>query len=223
MVLYSVYIINKAGSLIYNYDHVTPRTEVEKTFSYPLEMVLREDERLTVAYGERDGIKIGYSVIAVNGENVSGRKMLDGTPIIAYLQNADNFPLNIRFGKPKLSVNEKITLASTFHSMYAIACKLSPVSNSSGIEVLETGTFRLWCYQTLTGIKFVVITDQHQSSVQPLLRKIYEIYTDYALKNPFYSLDMPIRLELFDLNLQRTLEAAEKNQQYNANIPTNTI
>lgn len=57
MVLYSVYIINKAGSLIYNYDNVIPRTEVEKTFSYPLEMVLREEERLTVAYGERDGIK----------------------------------------------------------------------------------------------------------------------------------------------------------------------
>lgn len=25
------------------------------------------------------------------------------------------------------------------------------------------------------------------------LRKCYEIYTDYALKNPFYSLEMPIR------------------------------
>ena len=26
-----------------------------------------------------------------------------------------------------------------------------------------------------------------------LLKKLYEIYCDFALKNPFYSLDMPIR------------------------------
>ena len=25
------------------------------------------------------------------------------------------------------------------------------------------------------------------------LRKVYELYADFALKNPFYSLEMPIR------------------------------
>ncbi|OTF78762.1 hypothetical protein BLA29_014806, partial [Euroglyphus maynei] len=39
-----------------------------------------------------------------------------------------------------------------------------------------------------------------------LLRKIYELYSDYALKNPFYKLDMPIRCELFDLNIAQLLE-----------------
>ena len=28
---------------------------------------------------------------------------------------------------------------------------------------------------------------------EALLRRIYEIYSDFALKNPFYSIDMPIR------------------------------
>jgi hypothetical protein len=47
--------------------------------------------------------------------------------------------------------------------------------------------------QFVAGIKFVVITDPKQLAVDGLLKKLYEVYTDFALKNPFYSLDMPIR------------------------------
>ena len=43
-------------------------------------------------------------------------------------------------------------------------------------------------------MKFIVIADNKQQKVEELLRKIYELYADYVLKNPFYSLDMPIRL-----------------------------
>lgn len=59
MTIYSVYIINKAGSLIYHFDSPnTSRPAVEKTFSYPLELVLKVfDEKVVVAFGERDGIK----------------------------------------------------------------------------------------------------------------------------------------------------------------------
>lgn len=45
----------------------------------------------------------------------------------------------------------------------------------------------------LSGIKFIVLADPRQSGIDALLRKIYEIYSDFALKNPFYSLEMPIR------------------------------
>ena len=44
------------------------------------------------------------------------------------------------------------------------------------------------------------------------LRKIYELYADYALKNPFYSLEMPIRagLLLFILFWKEKLIFLEK-------------
>jgi len=45
----------------------------------------------------------------------------------------------------------------------------------------------------VAGIKFIVFTDPSRSSEELLLKKLYEIYADFALKNPFYSLDMPIR------------------------------
>jgi len=47
----------------------------------------------------------------------------------------------------------------------------------------------------VVGIKFIVFTDPNRSSEELLLKKLYEIYSDFALKNPFYSLDMPIRYE----------------------------
>ena len=43
------------------------------------------------------------------------------------------------------------------------------------------------------GVKFIVVTGKTQPKVPELLRKIYELYSDYVLKNPFYSLDMPIK------------------------------
>lgn len=58
MVIFSVYVVNKAGGLIYQYDNYVPRAEAEKTFSYPLDLVLKHhDEKVVVSFGQRDGIK----------------------------------------------------------------------------------------------------------------------------------------------------------------------
>ena len=58
MSIYSVYIINRAGGLIYQHDNFSPRIQVEKTFSFPLDFTLKIfDDKVTVAFGQRDGIK----------------------------------------------------------------------------------------------------------------------------------------------------------------------
>lgn len=56
----------------------------------------------------------------------------------------------------------------------------------------------------------MVVAETVQVGMEQLLRKIYELYADFVLKNPFYSLEMPIRCELFDTNLQSLLEQVEK-------------
>ncbi|XP_077162749.1 trafficking protein particle complex subunit 4 isoform X1 [Paroedura picta] len=237
MAIFSVYVVNKAGGLIYQLDHYAPRAESERSFSFPLELVLRpHDERVLVAFGQRDGVRVGHAVLAINGLEVNGRLTADGRDVLDFLGDAANFPVSVRFGRPRLSSNEKLMLASMFHSLFAIGSQLSPEPGSSGIEMLETDTFKLHCYQTLTGrqvggpgggqpavslpppttllallgIKFVVLADPRQTGIDSLLRKIYEIYSDFALKNPFYSLEMPIRCELFDQHLKLALEVAEK-------------
>ncbi|XP_002740166.1 trafficking protein particle complex subunit 4-like [Saccoglossus kowalevskii] len=219
MAIFAVYVVNRAGGLIYQMDHTSAKTEVEKTFSYPLELVLKiVDERVVVSFGQRDGIKVGHTLLAINGETVTGRGLEDGRDVLDVIADSENYPIAIKFGRPKLSSNERIMLASMFHSLFVISCQLSPDVRSSGIEVLEVDTFKLHCFQTLTGIKFIVLTDPRQGGVESLLKKIYEIYSDFALKNPFYSLDMPIRCELFESNILSALEQSERAGMYTASV-----
>ncbi|PNF16731.1 Trafficking protein particle complex subunit 4 [Cryptotermes secundus] len=212
MVIYGVYIVSKSGGLIFNHDHNIPKTETEKTFSFPLDIKLQyENKKVVVAFGQRDGIMVGHVLTAVNGTPVTGRQLDDGKDVFDVLENEELFPLNLKFERPKMTTNEKIFLASMFYPLFAIASQLSPEPRSSGIEVLEADTFKLHCFQTLTGVKFMIVAEPNQTGMDVLLKRIYELYADYALKNPFYSLEMPIRCELFDTNLQNLLEQIEKS------------
>jgi hypothetical protein len=71
----------------------------------------------------------------------------------------------------------------------------------SGLETLETEKFRLTCFQTLTGTKFLLFTDPAMPNVEGVMRSVYELYADYVMKNPFYQLEMPVRCEGFDRGL----------------------
>ncbi|EEB18759.1 trafficking protein particle complex subunit, putative [Pediculus humanus corporis] len=211
MVIYGVYIVSKSGGLIFNHDHNIVKTEHLKTFKYPLDLKLEfENKKIVVNFGSKDGIQVGHVLLAVDKIPVSGRQLSDGRDVWEILEDPKNFPLSLTFGRPKMTTNEKIFLASMFYPLFAIASQLSPEPRSSGIKVLEADTFKLHCFQTLTGVKFITISEPHQTGMEPLLKKIYELYADYALKNPFYSLEMPIRCELFESNLQNLLEQVEK-------------
>ncbi|KAF4320677.1 hypothetical protein BBO99_00001278 [Phytophthora kernoviae] len=106
---------------------------------------------------------------------------------------------------PKLSSNDHLRLGSTFHSMHAIAALAAPVG-SGGIDSLETGTFRLQCLQTPTGIKFFITAALGTPDLDVALQTVYELYVDYVLKNPFYELEMPIRCSLFNAGLKIYVE-----------------
>jgi len=210
--IFSVYIINKAGGLIYQKEVLNSDTEVEAVLKFPLALSLKEvDDKITVIYGEKEGIQVGHSIISINGETLVGKTMPSGVPALQYLSNEQNFPVTIRTGKSPLNTNERIMLASMFHSLFAISCKLAPTDKSSGIQLLETQSFKLHCFQTMTGVKFFTLTDTRVSNMDTFLKKLYELYGDYALKNPFYSLEMPIRCDLFDTNLQKLIEVTEKS------------
>ncbi|KAK3337067.1 Sybindin-like protein [Cercophora scortea] len=121
-------------------------------------------------------------------------------------------------GLNKISTNDHLVLAGTFHGVHAITTRLNPVNNPgptpspatgiltrpeppSGLEVLESENFRLQCFNTQTGTKFLLFTDTTQANVDVTMRRIYELYSDYVMKNPFYQLEMPIRCDMFDRKL----------------------
>ncbi|KAJ5675265.1 Sybindin-like protein [Penicillium maclennaniae] len=112
-------------------------------------------------------------------------------------------------GLRKLSTNDYLVLAGTFHgllpgtstpatSSYSYP---NPGASVSGLEYLETDKFRLTCFQTLTGTKFLLFTDPMTGNVETIINKIYDLYADYVMKNPFYQLEMPVRCEAFDRHL----------------------
>ncbi|RYP04179.1 hypothetical protein DL765_010280 [Monosporascus sp. GIB2] len=71
----------------------------------------------------------------------------------------------------------------------------------SGLEVMETENFRMQCFNTLTGTKFLLFTDTMQANVDVVARRVYDLYADYVMKNPFYQLEMPVRCDAFERKL----------------------
>ncbi|KAF3158606.1 hypothetical protein TWF751_001568 [Orbilia oligospora] len=114
-------------------------------------------------------------------------------------------------GLQKLSSNDYLILAGTFHGVvlivasrvHAITSQISPTNetSSSGLEVLESENFVMRCFQTLTGTKFLIFAEPRQQNLDVVVRKVYELYSDYVMKNPFYQIEMPIRSEGFDRHL----------------------
>ena len=47
-----------------------------------------------------------------------------------------------------------------------------------------------------------------------LLHTVYDLYSDYVMKNPFYEMEMPIRCELFEVNLQSTIRTMNNNNNH---------
>ena len=211
MPILALYVINRAGSLIFDHDFSPSSPGVEVTFTYPFEIILREDlNGLVVSFGCRDGIKIGHVLTAINGVPVSGAHTSEGGDVREFLSSPENFPVAIKFSKLKPNVNDRIMLSSMFNTIYHMASQLSPEKKSTGIQEMETSAFTLHCLQTLSGLKFIYLSDPKTQGVDTLLRKTYELYVDFALKNPFYNLEMPVRCELFDKNLMILVEQSEK-------------
>ncbi|KAK6330330.1 hypothetical protein TWF730_004823 [Orbilia blumenaviensis] len=106
-------------------------------------------------------------------------------------------------GLQKLSSNDYLILAGTFHGVHAITSQISPTNetSSSGLEVLESENFVMRCFQTLTGTKFLIFAEPRQQNLDVVVRRVYELYADYVMKNPFYQIEMPIRSEGFDRHL----------------------
>mmetsp|Transcript_38101 Transcript_38101/g.82836 ORF Transcript_38101/g.82836 Transcript_38101/m.82836 type:complete len:136 (+) Transcript_38101:214-621(+) len=101
----------------------------------------------------------------------------------------------------RVDTNEAMTQASIWHSLHAISAQLSPAHGDTGIEMLEADTFNLHCFLAPTGTKFVLTCAPRTAGMEVLLQTIYELYSDYVLKNPFYEMEMPIRCAAFDQHL----------------------
>ena len=61
-------------------------------------------------------VAVGHTILAINGIATVGRQLDDGRDIQELIETEENYPISIKFGRPKLTTNEKIMLAGMFHS-----------------------------------------------------------------------------------------------------------
>lgn len=133
--------------------------------------------------------------------------------------------------QPHLSSNDALVLAGTLHGVHAITSRLAPdefaaasanashaaaasTGGDGGMTQLQASDFDLTIHATPTGTKFVIISPRPgiDPSTPPLsqpppalLQGCYEAYADTVMKNPFYTPEMPIRIEAFDQRIATVL------------------
>lgn len=110
------------------------------------------------------------------------------------------------FDEGVVDLNDRLRIASIWHSVCAIASQLSPVPECAGVNLLEAETFDLHCFQSTTGTKFVLIVEPKTQNIPAFLTKLYELYADFVLKNPFYEVEMPIRCDLFEEHTEAAVQ-----------------
>ncbi|KAI0785639.1 Sybindin-like protein [Abortiporus biennis] len=112
---------------------------------------------------------------------------------------------NFGDGLPTLTSNEYLVLAGTLHGIHAITSRLSPTGSSSGVQVIEGESFKMTIMLTPTGTKFVLLTSVTETTADVILQKVYEVYADAVMKNPFHTPEMPIRSDGFDRRITALL------------------
>ena len=149
--------------------------------------------------------------------DVDKTKVLESNMLLSlYIVNRAGtlvFHRNLNPSLPKLSSNEYLRVGSTFHSLHELAKQAAPIQ-SGGILKLEANNFSLQCLQTLTGMKFVIITETGAPSLDRVLERIYQFYSDYVLKNPFYEFGLLIKCHLFDEKLEMLYNSYKNGEKF---------
>jgi len=117
---------------------------------------------------------------------------------------------------PSLPVNDLLILAGTLHGIHAITARLTPAlppgasigGGKGGMEAFEAEGWGGRVFLTPTGTKFVLLHSIGHPNLDDLLRRVYEIYADAVMKNPFQSPEMPIRSSLFETRLHSLMGSA---------------
>lgn len=194
-------IINKSGGLIYRKDLIAQEDIHNSSgneyliFASTLHSIFAIATQLTPT-----SIKLGES----GNSGVHGEDIIENVP---YINNENsNVTNNNNSGK---NANKKRLGTYKGEDYFDSGFKSW---NKSGIRQIETDTLEIYVYQTLTGVKFVLIFDKNNKNdemeggnmitsmhtMDNALRRVYCAWSDCVMKDPFYTMEMPVKNELFD-------------------------
>ncbi|KAG0629985.1 hypothetical protein M758_1G144700 [Ceratodon purpureus] len=108
-------------------------------------------------------------------------------------------------------------------SLKSFTAKMDPVGGNKGnlgmpslpgqgcsFHSFRTNTYKLSFMESPSGIKLILVTDPRMGDLREALRFIYSnIYVEYVVKNPLYTLGQPFKCELFNSTLDQYVKTLQ--------------
>mmetsp|Transcript_875 Transcript_875/g.1103 ORF Transcript_875/g.1103 Transcript_875/m.1103 type:complete len:141 (-) Transcript_875:3368-3790(-) len=95
--------------------------------------------------------------------------------------------------KPSTNLEEEFKLMYGFIFQLKLFCaKTSVESTDGGFHFYKTSAYKLHFYESASMVKFILLTDPNVGDMRELLKKFFEYYTTYVVKNPMYELNSKI-------------------------------
>eukprot|EP01132_Coremiostelium_polycephalum_P001340 gene1340-1692_t len=99
-------------------------------------------------------------------------------------------------------------LFGMIYSLKSFLTKSSPkpLDPKTGFHCLKTSAYKLHFYETLSCLKFIILTDPNTPDLREDLKRIYSnIYVEYVIKNPLYQPNTVIKCEMFISQLNQLI------------------
>ena len=61
-----------------------------------------------------------------------------------------------------------------------------PPQKNANLECIKTGDRALHCYETLTGLRFVIYSDPNTTNLQVQLRAIFQVWVETVTRSPMF-------------------------------------
>ncbi|XP_014203879.1 trafficking protein particle complex subunit 1 [Copidosoma floridanum] len=113
-----------------------------------------------------------------------------------------------RLNKSGMTKEEEAKLMyGMLFSIKSFVSKISPLDSKEGFLSYKTSKYTLHYFETSSGLKFVLNTDNVAQNVRELLQRLYsQVYIEYVVKNPLCQPNEPIQSELFKIKVDELMK-----------------
>uniref|UniRef100_A0A7S4P1M2 Trafficking protein particle complex subunit n=1 Tax=Paramoeba aestuarina TaxID=180227 RepID=A0A7S4P1M2_9EUKA len=110
-----------------------------------------------------------------------------------------------RTNAPLSLAEEQKLMFGLIYSLKSFVSKSSPQTGDT-FKYYKTSTYKLHFFESLTGIKFILLTEPGAGDLSATLKEIYNNYVRFCTKNPLYKIGDPIKCDLFSQSLQAQIQ-----------------
>ncbi|RKP24872.1 Sybindin-like protein [Syncephalis pseudoplumigaleata] len=195
--IYSLYIFDRHCRCVYQHDcqrkqsgPLTPRTPRSSTFQFPLSALNSASSSVPPTNTTTVGMTsvIGGSVVGQSVNNNSGSVNSSVTVASTHQPSSvlsQQHPMGSQSGTVGTDSEEAKLVYGVVYSLRNLCGKLSKNKGSANFLAYRTSHYKLHHYRTLSGLRFVLLTDPAAEQQSELLHRIYsQCYVEYVIKNP---------------------------------------